>query len=115
MSKPGQTAIFCGNFQNADFEPPVIEFNNVFAPSGIAYGGVCTNQTSNNGNISADPLFMDKLNEDYQLSLVSPAIDAGDTTVAELPATDITGSSRIVDGDLNTIAVVDLGAYEFTP
>ncbi len=115
VSKPGQTAIFCGNFQNTDFEPPVIEFNNVFAPSGIAYSGVCTNQTSNNGNISADPLFMDKFNEDYQLSLTSPAIDAGDTSIVELPATDITGNSRVVDGYLNTIAVVDLGAYEFTP
>ena len=115
VSKPGQTAIFCGNAQNADFIPPLIRFNNVFAPSGIAYNGVCTEQTSINGNISADPLFMDKSNEDYQLSLISPAIDAGDNSVADLPPTDITGNSRIVDGYLNTIAVVDLGAYEFTP
>ena len=115
VSKPGQTAIFCGNFQSTDFEPPVIKFNDVFAPSGIAYGGVCSNQTSLNGNISADPLFKDKLGEDFQLSLTSPAIDSGDTSVAGLPATDITGSNRIVDGYLNTIAVVDLGAYEFTP
>ncbi|MCP4331550.1 MAG: hypothetical protein GY785_02750 [Gammaproteobacteria bacterium] len=115
VSKPGQIAIFCESFQNTDFEPPVIRFNNVFAPSGIGYSGVCTNQTSNNGNISADPLFMDKMNEDYQLSMTSPAIDAGDNSVADLPATDITGSSRVVDGYLNTIARVDLGAYEFTP
>jgi hypothetical protein len=58
---------------------------------------------------------MDKLNEDYQLSLTSPAIDAGDNAVADLPATDIAGNGRIVDGYLNTIAQVDLGAYEFTP
>ena len=115
VSKPGQTAIFCGNLQHTEFEPPIIKFNNVYAPSGIAYSGVCTNQTSDNGNISADPLFMDEWNEDYQLSLASPAIDAGDTTVEGLPATDITGNNRIVDGYLNTIALVDLGAYEFTP
>jgi len=115
VSKPGQIAIFCENFQNTAFEPPVIKFNNVFAPSGIGYSGVCTNQTSNNGNISADPLFMDKMSEDYQLSLTSPAIDAGDNSVADLPTTDITGNSRVVDGYLNTIARVDLGAYEFTP
>jgi parallel beta-helix repeat protein len=115
VSKPGQTAIFCGNSQHADFIPPLIRFNNVFAPSGVAYNGVCTNQTSINGNISADPLFMDKSNQDYQLSLNSPAIDAGDNSVADLPLTDITGNSRIVDGYLNTIAVVDLGAYEFNP
>ena len=115
VSKPGQTAIFCGNLQNTEFEPPLIRFNNVYAPSGIAYSGVCSNQTSDNGNISADPLFMDRLNEDYQLSLTSPAIDAGDTTVEGLPETDITANNRIVDGYLNTIALVDLGAYEFTP
>ena len=115
VSKPGQTAIYCANVQHSNFEPPTVRFNNVFAPSGIAYGGVCSDQTSKNGNISADPLFMDKLNEDYQLSLTSPAIDAGDNAVADLPATDITGNSRIVDGYLNTIALVDLGAYEFTP
>ncbi len=74
-----------------------------------------TDQTSDNGNISADPIFIDKLNEDYQLSLTSPAIDAGDTTAEGLPATDITANNRIVDGYLNTIAQVDLGAYEFTP
>lgn len=115
VSKPGQTAIFCGNSQHADSIPPLIRFNNVFAPSGIAYNGVCTDQTSINGNISADPLFMDKSNEDYQLSFISPAIDAGDNSVDDLPMTDITGSSRIVDGYLDTIAQVDLGAYEFTP
>ena len=115
VSNPGQTAIFCESVRHGDLEPPIIKFNNVFAPSGIAYGGVCTDQTSKNGNISADPLFMDELNEDYQLSLTSPAIDAGDIAVADLPARDITGNDRIVDGHLNTIALVDLGAYEFTP
>jgi parallel beta-helix repeat protein len=115
VSKPGQTAIFCKDFQFTDFEAPTIKFNNVFAASGVAYSGVCTDQTSSNGNISADPLFVDKLNEDYQLSLTSPAIDAGDNSVADLPATDITGNNRIVDGYLNTIAQVDLGAYEYTP
>ncbi|RLA31268.1 MAG: hypothetical protein DRR15_13500 [Gammaproteobacteria bacterium] len=114
VSKFGQTAIFCENFQDTDFEPPVIKFNDVFAPSGIGYDGICTNQTGNNGNISADPLFMDKMNEDHQLSLTSPAIDAGDNSATDLPPTDIVGNNRIVDGYLNTIARVDLGAYEFT-
>jgi hypothetical protein len=46
--------------------------------------------------------------------LTSPAIDAGDNSVPDLPATDIIGNSRIVDGYLDTIAQVDSGAYEFT-
>ena len=32
-----------------------------------------------NGNINADPLFVDPLNRDYHLQPVSPAVDAGDS------------------------------------
>jgi parallel beta-helix repeat protein len=113
VSKPGQTAIFCGDIEGMNFKPAAIRSNDVYAESGIAYRGACANQTSSNGNISADPLFLDRLNGDYQLSLTSPAIDAGDSSVADLAATDISGYSRIEDGDLNTISQVDLGAFEF--
>ena len=35
VALPGQTAVFCGNFN--DLNPPSFNFNNVFAPSGVAY------------------------------------------------------------------------------
>ena len=63
-------------------------FNNVFSASGTAYGGICPDQTGNNGNISADPLFVDPVHGKYHLQPGSPAIDAGDNTAPNLPGTD---------------------------
>jgi hypothetical protein len=53
---------------------------------------------------------------DYRLQASSPAIDQGDTSA--LPAaitTDLAGTARIVDGDGDTNADVDMGAYEYIP
>lgn len=79
------------------------------------------------GNIDADPLFVDAASGDLHLSTDSPCIDAGDN--AAVPAdtadldedgdtdepipVDLDGNPRIVDGDGNDTAVVDMGAYEF--
>ncbi|HUT88817.1 MAG TPA: choice-of-anchor Q domain-containing protein [Thermoguttaceae bacterium] len=43
----------------------------------------------------------------------SPAIDAGDNTGT--PATDQRGFPRIVDGDRNGVATIDIGAFEYQP
>jgi len=82
------------------------------------------------GNIDADPLFVDPfgpdgfagtLDDDLRLSPGSPAIDAGDSTLADQSfcATDLDGNQRIFDDSstpdtgMGTPAVVDMGAYEF--
>jgi len=93
----------------------VIEFNDVVALSGILYGGICIDQTGLNGNISADPLLVDPVNEDFRLGATSPAIDAGDNSVAGLPPSDILGNARIIDGDSSGSADIDMGAHEYTP
>ena len=92
------------------------------------------------GNIDADPLFVDPghwdekgtpsnlsddvfIPGDYHLLPGSPCIDAGtnridnpDTPAIEtLPDKDIAGNPRIIDGDLDGVATVDMGAYEFLP
>jgi parallel beta-helix repeat protein len=113
LGKAGQTAVFCGNF--GDNNPPIFRFNDVFSPGGLAYGGICVNQTGLNGNISADPRFVDPSNGYYQLDTGSPSIDVGDNSAPNLAGTDFDGNPRIIDGDENGSAVVDMGAYEYYP
>ncbi len=51
---------------------------------------------------------------DYHLLPDSPCIDAGDPNfVAEPNETDLDGNPRILDGDDDSIPVIDMGAYEF--
>jgi parallel beta-helix repeat protein len=71
------------------------------------------------GNIDADPLFVDPHGpdnipgtEDYNLQLapLSPCIDSGDPDfVSEPNETDLNGNRRIIKGR------IDMGAYEFQP
>jgi hypothetical protein len=110
VAPANQTALYCGNFN--DPNPPIVRFNDVFAAGGPAYGGICADQTGVNGNRSADPMFVATGNGDYRLQAGSPAIDAGDSTAADIPATDLDGDPRVVDGDSDGVAVVDLGAWE---
>lgn len=63
-------------------------------------------------NIIRDPLFVDSLN-DFHLQEGSPCIDAGDNSVAA--DSDLDGNARIVDGNDDDSAVVDMGAYEYQP
>jgi thioredoxin len=59
------------------------------------------------GNIDADPLFVDAANGDYHLQASSPCIDAGDNSA--IPAgviVDLDGNPCIIN------SIVDMGAYE---
>ncbi len=62
------------------------------------------------GNIDADPLFVG--GGDYHLQADSPCIDVGDNSAPSIPSTDFEGDPRIMDGDGDTIAVVDMGVDE---
>ena len=66
-----------------------------------------------NGNIRQAPRFMDPANGDIHLLVGSPCIDTGDDNAPELPATDFEGDSRVLDGDTDGTATVDMGADEF--
>jgi len=67
--------------------------------------------------IHSDPLFTDvsgtfPLEWDLHLLPSSPCIDAGDNNAPGIPATDIDGDQRIIDGDNDGTATVDIGADE---
>jgi len=74
------------------------------------------------GNISADPLFVDPdgpdddpetfEDNDYRLSPQSPCIDAGDISSVGRPGLDAEGNLRIAFG--RDSLTVDMGAYEYS-
>ena len=107
----GQSALGCRVFDTAN--PITFSHNDVFSPSVNGYGSGCVDQSGLNGNIYAAPLFVNDTS-DFHLEPTSPAIDAGDNSAPDLPSQDIASNPRIVDGNGDCVATVDLGAYEFT-
>src|SRR5262249_22759834 len=65
-------------------------------------------------NISADPMFADPTQGDYHILKGSPSIDSGDNQAPNLPDKDLDGDPRIVDGDGDGNAIIDMGVDEFT-
>jgi len=102
----GQTAVYCGNFNNVT--PPTFRSNDIFGDT--AYGGICSNQTGLNENVSIDPLFFDPLAGDFHTPSTSPVVDTG--TADSAPGVDQEGNARPVDGNGDGTPAIDIGAYE---
>ncbi len=96
-------AFVCGNLNSA----PMLANNDVFAANSPAYGGVCSDPTGTDGNISADPLFVDLLSNNYFIQSGSPAISAGIKSAPSEPTADFDGDARIISGK------IDIGADQF--
>jgi hypothetical protein len=100
------------------------------APGGLAYvkadhsaydpaavtGSGAGNIWDAGGNTGAAPGFVDAPGGDFHLAPGSALIDAGsDAFAGGLPASDLSGAARSVDGNGDGTAVPDIGAYEFVP
>jgi hypothetical protein len=86
---------------------PVFRNNDVYGnPASFSR---LTDPTGTDGNISTDPLFVDRSRANYRLLPGSLARDAGDDSVALAGAVDLDGALRIQG------AHVDMGAYEAAP
>jgi hypothetical protein len=101
----GQNAVYCDSTYSS--APPVFTNNDAYSASGSGLGGTCASESSENGNLSVDPLFVSMTRNNYKLKSTSPAINAGDNSAPDLPATDLANKPRIVGG------TIDIGAYEF--
>jgi Right handed beta helix region len=110
VAAPGQNAIVCSPFSSTF---PTFSHNDVTSPGGgQAWSSNCASAAQSNGNISADPQFLNVSTGDFHLQPNSPAIDAGTNAVASLPQTDYAGNPRILDGNNDCVSTVDIGAYE---
>jgi len=86
--------------------------------SGLAYGQyyhccAWSGISPGNGNLHADPLFVDAPNDDYHMQSVSPCIDKGLNLVVER-ANDLDGVPRVLDGLWTGALFTDMGTYEYT-
>ena len=63
------------------------------------------------GNINAYPMFVNPTGGNFHLISSSPCIDAGINVGA--PTDDIEGTPRPIDGDGDSTATTDMGAYEY--
>lgn len=111
IGKSGQNAVFCDSTYST--QPPSFTTNDAFSANGTGLEGTCAGQSSQNGNISNDPTFVSPKKEKFQLRSGSPAIDTGANSAPHLPKHDFSGRPRIVDGDGDGDAIIDMGASEF--
>ena len=100
----GQNAVYCDSTYSS--QPPTFTNNDAYAPSGSGLEGTCAGESSESGNISLDPMFVNPTHNKYQLKPGSPAINTGDVSAPNLPQKDLAGKPRTVNG------TVDMGAYE---
>jgi hypothetical protein len=108
----GNSGMYCDGLY--DDQPPITRTNIIH---GVAPTGICANIIGRQGNVDVAPAFVGRKAaqgaERFELKAGSPAIDAGKNAYAVGEKRDILGHPRIVDGNGDGDARIDLGAYEY--
>ena len=91
----------------------ISNYNNLYTL--ITYCDIAGTLYPGIGNINTDPMFRDAADGDLHLTSGSPCIDTGNNSAPSIPATDMDGFPRIVDGNGDGITTVDMGADEYVP
>ncbi len=65
-------------------------------------------------DLVADPLFVDREGGNYRLEAMSPMVDEGNPAHVATQS-DLDGAPRVQDADYDGSAIVDIGAYEYSP
>jgi hypothetical protein len=92
------------------YHPNLLSKNDVFNSPSQNYIGL----SPGTGDISVEPGFVDGISGDFDLTLFSPCLDAGsNSAVPAWLTTDCENNPRIIDGNGDGNAVVDMGAFEF--
>ncbi|MBZ5639355.1 MAG: right-handed parallel beta-helix repeat-containing protein [Acidobacteriia bacterium] len=89
---------------------PTLETNDVFNGTGKEYINLSAGLT----DLHADPGFLNRAGGDLHIGASSVCVDAGTNAEVAAGELDRDGALRIQDGNLDGVAIVDIGAYEFT-
>ncbi len=109
------------NHSIPNLDPPTMIFRNTIFYNPTNYEFYFEQNTApapfgQDGNFSADPLFVDRIAGNYELAAGSPAIDSGRGS-SSVPATDFWGRFRYDDQGMPNVGIglpcyVDIGAFE---
>lgn len=102
-------ALFCDPTPFSGMERTLAN-NDLFSPTGHYF----LNCGVSFGSIN-DPQFIAPEIGDYHLSGSSPALDTGNNGAPNVPAADLEGVTRVIDGNNDGTAIVDMGAFEMIP
>ena len=108
--------IYGGGGLATSYATPSLSYNDLYGnqPNDVGGDHFDADYIGIDGNISSDPQYVSRVPgaRDLQLTLASPAIDAGNNAAA-VSTVDLLDVPRLLDGDADEIADIDLGAFEF--
>lgn len=120
ISTPGTTTLIANSiiWNSLPSTPPVPAISPATIP--VTYS-IIDGGLPGNGNLAINPQFLNPAgpdaifgtaDDDLRLAASSPAIDAG-SNARVASSLDLLGTPRVIDGNGDGSAIVDIGAYEF--